>query len=516
MPVEATIALAGRPPVIEPFDVNKAFLTLSQMKYLNANAQKVQAEAGLVQTQGAEALATLSAKQRVRARMQADSAPPGGTLASLGQPQAGGPPFDAATLGALPLGGSTPAMPETPAPGQPAAPPAAGPAPGGPAAAPARLSPYAQAQGLMEADPYEGFGPAKNVLDLAKQDLDIKKLQLDKADTALTLASKLWGTVTDQASHDRAREAMKAATGSYGQIPETYTPEATEQFRGMMRTAQQRVEEAQKDTQLQIDQHKAGSERLLAQAEAAKLGPLTTQAAAAAQDAASRERLAKRPYTLGTGYAQDHDVPAPKLVGPQAGAPGAPRSPEGLGQANALSSEFNAGTKVFGEATEAFNRLASTSKDKTNTSDRALLQAFVKLTDPGQVVGASFAKETAGLGTLRQQAESELNRLFRDDKGTMADDLRSNFVKTAKRIHAIQIDQHLQFRDEMRQKATDRGVPADEVAPNRLTTYGSGGKVLTQAKFKEILAGEQAKGKTRGEVLLDLAQKGYHVRGGPE
>ncbi len=511
MPVEATIALAGKPPVIPELDLNKTYLTLGQLKYLSAEAARTQAQTGLVETQGAEALDTLAGRRRVRLAGPPgapDPAAAGATLRSLGQPQASGPPFDEATLAGLPAGGSTPPPPATPAPGAAAAPPAAGPAPGG---APAAFDPYQRAAAMMQADPYEGAVPAKALLELTGKDLDIKKVQLEKASSALVLADKLWGAVTDQASHQRAREELKDATGSYGQIPETYTPEGTAQFRQQMRTAEERVAEALKKTELDINAHHAESTRITAEAGAARV-PIEQQQA----DTAAR--LAKRPYTLGTGYGLDADVPPPKMVGPQPGASGAPRSPEGLAQANALSGEFNAGSKDFEATTAAYNQTVPMLKAATNTSDLFALRGFQKLSEAGQAIGVFGGKQTEALGNLAEQIRGEISRLSTDKGATIAPTLRAKMQATAKDFYAGQIDQHLQFRDEMRQKAKDRGVPPDEVAPNRLTTYGSGntGKVLTQAKFKEILAGEQAKGKTRGAVLLDLADKGYHVRGGPE
>ncbi len=333
----------------------------------------------------------------------------------------------------------------------------------------------------------------------------------------MAYASTVYAGVGDQASLERANALIAKVTGRpIDHLPTVYGPAAVAQIAALQRGAQARLDQANKEVDQRLADHKAKSERITAEAEQAKVGPLRTQAEAAASQAETNRRLQERPYTMGPGYGLDPRSPQPKTLGPSGQATQAPRSPEGQAAYNTLSSEFNAGSEKFGEATEAYNRLVPLAKDKTNTSDRAILQAFVKLTDPGQVVGASFARETAGLGTLRQQAESELNRLFRDDKGTMAEDLRANFVKTAKKIHALQIDQHLQLRDEIRHKATNQGLPLDEVAPNRLTTYGSGGKAITQQKLKEYLAAHP--GVTRGQAILDLAdgKTSYYVRGGPE
>ena len=43
MPVDSSIALSGKPPVLPEVDVNKLFLTLSQMKYLNSETARTEA-----------------------------------------------------------------------------------------------------------------------------------------------------------------------------------------------------------------------------------------------------------------------------------------------------------------------------------------------------------------------------------------------------------------------------------------------------------------------------------------
>ena len=108
----------------------------------------------------------------------------------------------------------------------------------------------------------------------------------------------------------------------------------------------------------------------------------------------------------------------------------------------------------------------------------------------------------------------EISRLTTDKGATIAGPLREKMAATAKKLHALHIDQHLEFRDHLRAKAKAQGFPIDEVAPNRLTTSGSGGTAISQAKFKAYLAAHP--GVTRGQAILDLADNGYYVRGGPE
>src|SRR5207244_2054953 len=86
----------------------KTFLTLGQLRYLQAEAARTEAQTGLLATQGQAALADLAASNRLRAVDPTG----GGTLASLrtgAQPQPGGPPYDTPTLAALQQGESTPA-----------------------------------------------------------------------------------------------------------------------------------------------------------------------------------------------------------------------------------------------------------------------------------------------------------------------------------------------------------------------------------------------------------------------
>lgn len=100
MPIDSSIALAGKPPVIAPVDVNATFRTLSQLKYQQAETQKVQEEAARTQSLFDEAGA-------FRQRLSALGTVPVGGTAPV--PATGGPPFDAQTLGALAQGESTPA-----------------------------------------------------------------------------------------------------------------------------------------------------------------------------------------------------------------------------------------------------------------------------------------------------------------------------------------------------------------------------------------------------------------------
>src|SRR6267378_1992487 len=148
MPIDSSIALAGKPPVLPEVDFAKTYLTLGQLKYLQAEAARTEAQTGLLATQGQAAQADLAASNRLRAVDPTD------TIASLRtgvQPPPGGPPYDTPTLAALQQGESTPA------PGAPGG----SPPPGSPAQdaapAPRRLTTEELAAKYLQADPIKGL-----------------------------------------------------------------------------------------------------------------------------------------------------------------------------------------------------------------------------------------------------------------------------------------------------------------------------------------------------------------------
>src|SRR5689334_5594441 len=106
MPIDPSIALAGKPVDIKPVDWNNTFKTLAQMRYLGAETQAAEEKAtrdqALFGEQGA-AGAYLSSLGK-------GSAPTVSTPATQPQPAQtlGGLPFDQATLGGLKQGEITP------------------------------------------------------------------------------------------------------------------------------------------------------------------------------------------------------------------------------------------------------------------------------------------------------------------------------------------------------------------------------------------------------------------------
>ncbi len=499
MPVDSSIALAGKPPVLPEVDFNKTFLTLGQLKYLQSETARTEAQAALAGTQNTAALADLAEKNRVRdilarQRLTTLGTPPP-LPAAPGAGPLGGPPFDEATLAALPQGGSTPA------PGAPAGSlPAGSPAP----AAPARRPTAALAADLYTAGP-TGIEIASKLFEHDKQALDATKQQLELGQTRLTIASNAYQGVHDQASLDFANEVIRHTTGLTDEhLVTVYDPARLKQATDLQRTAQQHLDEQFKRVEQTRQQQEADTAEFTA-----KTGRIE----------------GTKPIPAGTGYFQHPDgtwTPmAPQAATPP-GVPGASggtaplRSPQWQQVHDAQSQKFEAGSQEFKAQTAAYNEVVPALAQKTNTGDLVALRAFSKLSLSGQAVRG--AGGTDSLGNIMEEVEGQIRRLATDSGATIAESLRKKLLASAKVLHAQQIETHLQFRDQVRAEATQQLGPAAalEVAPNRLTTLGSGGKSMSQATFDAYVKAHP--GLTRGQAVLDLASgtPSFYVRGGPQ
>ena len=482
-----TIALSGRPIEIPQLDIAKTFLTLGQLKFLAANARQVEATAA-----GTEA--TNLARQRLRDLNTPQPLRPAGDLqqprvvAAPGLPQPGttsstpaivtGPTVD----DAMQAEGTAAPAPSTSSAAQ-------APVPGltGPQYALARARAY------LEADPIEGIPVAKAYLDHFSTHLDQQRATVENAASRVAFAAARFGSAKNEQLWQGALADMQQF-GPIDHLPQHYSPENATTMLDMFRDANTRI--AQSNKQIEQEQTKFANEtaRLLAQTEEAKLNI---------------------PITLGTGYAQRPGARPYTTVGPQAPLTGAPHSPLGVAQANVLSGEFTAGTQEFQGAVAAYNMVMAQKDAHTNAADKVLIKAFEKIAEPGQALQQAFANDVAGLGNLREQIGSAYNKLLTDKEGVLERGLRNKIVDAVQRSHAIQIDQHLQFRDIMRKKATTYGVDALEVAPNRLSVYGTGKHRWTTAQFQELMHRPEMAGQSQGKVLLGLANEGIHVEGGP-
>jgi hypothetical protein len=444
--------------------MSKTFLTLSQMKYLNAETQRT-----AVQAQAAQEAA---ARQQTTFGEQGAA---GQYLSSVGQ-----------------------APPSSPAgPGQPPA-PGAPPAPGGAV----DLTHPTILAGIRAIAPHAAEDIIKGLYDRADQATGLKQKQLDLAKSTLDVGAKVASAAVDEPSYQLALGLVKELGGNVAALPQHYTPQAAAYLGEVTRTAQQRVEEGQKNFEQQTQR---------------------MQAQAAQSQAKTAQQLADRGYPLGTGYGQDPNAKPPRILGPQGDATQAPISPEGMALKNGYTQRFETGSQDFKASTAAYNEVVPALKQATNTGDLVALRAFSKLSLPSQAVRG--AGSNAPMGNILEQVEGEISRLVTDKGATIAPALRTKLLETAKVLHAQQIDTHLQFRDQIRTEASGQlgSGAALEVAPNRITTLGSSGKPMSQAAFDAYLKAHP--GVTRGRALLDLASgqdptgkatQIYYVRGGPQ
>jgi len=491
MPIDSSIALAGKPPVLPEVDWNKTFQTLSQMRSYNATARAKEEEAARTQTLFDE---TGAGRQLLSSLGTVPASP------AAPAPAQGGPPFDEATLAALPQGGSMP---------PPTAPQAA-------------AAPAARRRSILDPDVQaEMYHIAPHAAD------DLLKTGLATHTATLEAQQKLYESVArsiptgDEAGY-QAWRTMAATV-----LPPEMAAHLPDHDPGPAGVAQMQRNAQDLGTQFkqQIDASTAESARISAQATAkqadtaAQRLPIEQQQAeTAAAQAKTAQQLADRGYPLGTGYGQDPNAKPPRILGPQGTATQAPISPEGMALKNGYTQRFETGSQDFKAATAAYNEAVPALKLGTNAGDQAALNAMRKLNLPDQAVRLSGSPTP--IGNLSEVIKGELSRLFSQPGTTIAPELRKKFQELINVVHAQQIDTHIQFRNQIRAEATGQLGPAAalEVAPNRLTTLGSGNadKVLTQAQFQEILTHERTKGKTLGTVYLDLADKGYTVRGGPQ
>ncbi len=447
MPVDATIALAGRPPVVPELDLAKTYLTLGQLKYLSAEAGRTAAQTGLVQTQGAAAQADLAASNRLRGVDPTGGAP----LSTLGTaPAAGGPPFAEGTLAALPAGGATP-------------PPGAG-AAAPPAAAPRLTAAELSAQ-YMRADPIKGLDIARGIFERERMALENQKGALELGIQDMHIASAAWNDVTDDASAQRANALIGHVTGrDTSHLPQTFSPEAKQQITNFERTAQARIDQTNKELDRAIEENKAGSQRLSAEAAKTAAGASETTAGAAATTAATGAAAEAR--------AQQENVYTPTTQGlppaqPRFGAPRADQAQPGTGattlpqaeQRNAEKNAFLGSQPVvnFQKTRLAYGDLQAGAKLKTGAGDKQMMYGINKIWDPQMGVQPTQVSEIANLGTLSERAQRELARMFTSGQG-LSDPVRQEILAAGTSAYQAQATEHQSLVRRHRELGTANGM----------------------------------------------------------
>lgn len=431
MPVDASIALAGKPPVLPELDLNKTFLTLGQLKYLAA-------QTAVAQTAGADAAATLAAKQRVRGVPLAADA--GAPLASIGQPAPGGMP-----------GAGAPVLPT-----DTTAPPASGAnAPSVPAQSPQQRTPAETAtlaRALIAADPFEGAKAAKDLMDLDTLKLTNAGTQLAQLGKHAEIGANLAKDIKDQAGLDRARLILGHITGGQVEhLPTVYSPDAVAQLANMTRSAQQKIEEGQKTLDQAIAAHTAETQRILASTGAAaetRLGAEVFATPMAEGGPATTKRF-------GGGTTQVGGI-GPTLEQANARA----------GHEAGLAGQFREATKDYDTIRDAMTMIRSApdaNPKDPRASDQVLVAGFAKLVRGAPQLNPE--QRNSLLGTVQQYADTLA-------KGATLDaGQRRSIFQSSEHLAQLSERNYNAIRDHYRTRA--RGLPnvrPEVIAPDFLST----------------------------------------------
>lgn len=471
MPLDPSISLQVKPPVIDTPDMSKTFLTLSQMKYLNAETARTQVQA--------------QAAQETAAREQAKFAEKGAEGQLLSSLSGGSP------------GVTTPAPPAMGLP-QPAS---TASAPPGPPQPPMDwTSPEGQAM-IRRVNPHGADETITKLVELRGKQLDQQKLALETTSTKIGLVQRLVGGSTDQQSYDLNIGLLKHAGIDTTTFPPQWTPDLPRKVGEGARTEQQRIEQAQKNTELATQRLQAGA--------------LERQAGAAETTAAH-----KQPIPTATGFGTFNPVtgtwerattPAP------AGGSEPLTAPAQAERAQSLNSGWmNAPqNQQFLQTKQAHTDLQTAKKLETGVGDMAVVSAYNRVLDPSGGSSPARVEEILKLGTLTQQAQRELKRLFSSGE-QLSPTVRQEIVTAAEGAYKTRVAQHQQHRGYMLDMSRELGVTKPEtVIPDlstETTAAGPPGRTISLSELDALMQHPQAQGKTRAQVVSDLASKGIRVR----
>ncbi len=490
MPVDSSIALAGKPPVLPEFDMAKTFLTLGQLKYLQSETLRTEAQAALAGTQGQAAAAVFAEQQHVR-DILAGRTPEARRLATIGtppQPQPGavamgGPPVDAVTQAALPQGGSTMAAPA----------PGGAPPPGSPPASAAPPPRRSRAQMLEELGTAGTTGneAIKSIYANDEQALKNDKQALETRLQRANIAANMFKDANGQADWDRTLAYIEHVTGQpTDHLPQVFSPEAKAQMANAGRSVQQDIESKQKDVEQRILQQEADTR------------------------AATEARMNRK------------DIPVPMAQGPpkrfrefgpdtpdEQGTPTEPDDPGmTLEQGQQRASHEGALHGEFRNETEQYDRIRNglalvrnaqevNPKDPRAT-DQVLLNGFAEL-----IGGASNPRLTTVLNP--EQRNSLMGRLeqYRDQllKGaSLSPGQRADILKASEDVAKTQIANYDKIKDNYRTRA--KGIPntrPEVIAPDFVqsgpTASGSAPQ-WTPANVAELKRGFIAAGNTPAQA----------------
>lgn len=316
MPLVPEIALAARPPQVQGYDPSKILLTAAQIQdmqnqaYLR-NLQAAQLQTGLQEYQDIRAPGGPLEQLRALNQPQTTVPPTGTPLSQLATPTtataspAAGPMREASTLATAPPSSTLAQMPpedqqrfaeiatrsqqggadgstapaQSPGPAQTSIGPTQAPpqpsAPGQPRSQ-NLLDTINQRQQLLQdmtlRFPIHGAAIAKQLTEMDTANLNNQKTQLELQKTSLQTIAESVDAIEKLPLGERERAWQErfgalAAAGFPGaaQLPAQYDPQRARAMALNARTAQQRVEEQQKDLELAIRSYEAGTGRTQAE-----------------------------------------------------------------------------------------------------------------------------------------------------------------------------------------------------------------------------------------------------------
>src|SRR6185295_15650625 len=121
---------------------------------------------------------------------------------------------------------------------------------------------------------------------------------------------------------------------------------------------------------------------------------------------------------------------------------------------------------------------------KTGAGDRIVVNAFQALiADQGTATPGPGAPAALGLGTLSQQAQGEIARLFQSGTA-LTDPVRAEIVTAAKAVHDGHVAQHRQMRTDMLALARELKVPNPETVIPDLSVDAP--TTLTRAQIHDM------------------------------
>jgi len=452
--IDPSIALAGRPLKLPDLDVPKTLLTLGQLRHLSVLDQAAREEAARKQTafdqtgaQGAQYLRALTQGPLPPAQAPA-LAPPDGvqsTPAPLEMPTtspiypAAAPP-DAAS--SSPPGGAPPAA-EAPRP---------------------HIMDAALQQEVLARFPHGKY---------VEKAMDVQAKNLENGLNGLKL---------------HAQSVDEAGRG----LTDGMTPA---QYQTWLKWAQSMVDPrlaAQLPPELPPEGVAPIRQQLLKQKDVFDQGVKRMELAISQQGADTAEYTAKKTLTyvptasgLPIGRPTTGE-PTPLPTGPD-GTPTLPTgvtTPEQAARSKDLSDGWRQSQQQFVHQKQAYRQMTDAAPLKTGAGDRIVVNAFQALiADQGTATPGPGAPAALGLGTLSQQAQGEIARLFQSGTA-LTDPVRAEIVTAAKAVHDGHVAQHRQMRTDMLALARELKVPNPETVIPDLSVDAP--TTLTRAQIHDM------------------------------